>query len=144
MCLSCLHDTICDDDPCEREDHYMLEGIVASCPPAPETLAETAGLIRQWYRLCDNFGVGGPLHIQLDDSNTEDCFLTTKVYDEAWENWYAADRTPERYAMGLRILELLRPMTEAEREMTIASAHHERMPALLGIKVDGETPYGHP
>jgi hypothetical protein len=141
MCLSCLHNAVCDTEQgCDDPDHGTLVGLAAACPPAPDTLAETAGLIREWYGLCGPFSSGGPLHIQLDDDNLDDRWLTDATYDRGWEH-YEELRTPERYAAGMRILELLRPMTKAEREMTVNAAHHAEFSHLLGVEVRGTTPY---
>lgn len=136
--MSCLHDTICDTEDCE--DHNTIEALAGACPPVPPALAETAGLIREWYRLCERFGVGGPLHVQLDDDNLDDNSLTDACYDRMWE-FHAEDRTPERYDMGKRILGLLRPMTEAQRTMTTQAAHDDRMAHLFGVIVRGRAPY---
>lgn len=147
MCTGCLHSCLCDEDePC---GHETAADVYAALPdPDPATLA-LVPLIRRWYRIGDEvtaFFCGGPLHVQLDDNNLEDLFLTQDGLDEAW-SWkgFSEHRTPERYALSLEIITLLQSLPEdsPQRDMAVEAAHWNALATLIGADASIRSPYGH-
>ena len=138
MCLSCVHDALCDGDPYDDENpcgHVQagsLDPLIQQHAPATPEMIEVATLVHDWYEV-EPFGAGGPLHIQLDDFNLEDEFLTPQCLEDGWK-FYAEDRTPEHEATAERIRSLLAGMTEPQRHLAIAAQYWPWVAELLGMK----------
>lgn len=97
-------------------------------------MQEAAGLV-EWVYAQGEYGVGGPLHVQLDDYNLDDRFLDDSTLDW-WTKGYpprqgwgaflppAPDGFPEGHEEKFkRLLELLRSMSEAERAAAVWIGH---------------------
>jgi hypothetical protein len=106
-------------------------------------IQEAAGLVA-WVYAQDEYGVGGPLHVQLDDFNLEDRHLTANSL-VWWTRGYPAREgirefpapAPDGFPEGheekfLRLLELLRGMSEAERAAAVWIGHGRTL-ASAGI-----------
>lgn len=73
---------------------------------------------------------GGPLHVQLDDFNLDDAFVSTPRARVGFMKWVAEWRRDRRdgfdevgAALCMEIHSGLIPMSEAERNVTVAIAH---------------------
>lgn len=116
MCVDCIR---------KYGGHDVLE-------VTPE-MAEATALV-EWVYDQDEYGVGGPLHVQLDDYNLEDRNLTANSL-VWWTRGYPAREgirafeppAPDGFPEGheekfLRLLELLRGMSLAERAVAVGMA----------------------
>ncbi len=111
MCINCVR-------------AYGIDEVGESTPEMVEAIELVC-----WVYAQDGYGVGGPLHIQLDDYNLEDRFLEDSAIDWWEKPVQVHERTrgslmgevldPEHKAKFLRLLKLLRAMTLAERAATV-------------------------
>lgn len=99
-----------------------------------DAFKEVAALV-EWVYAQEGYSVGGPLHVQLDDFNLEDRNLTENSL-VWWTRGYPAKEgirafpapAPDGFPEGheekfLRLLELLRGMSLAERAAAVWVGH---------------------
>ncbi len=111
---------------------YMGQDEVGAVDLDKPEIVEAADIVK-WVYAQGEYGAGGPLHIQLDDYNLEDSFLTddkiawwTQGFPERGLIWPipAPDGFPEGHeAKFLRLLELLRGLSLAERAAAVWIGH---------------------
>jgi hypothetical protein len=113
MCLSCTLGAVTGDKnfPREREAEIVW-------PDVTDQMKLLARLRWTLYE-CTSATTGGPLHIFTDDYNAEDTHIEScwehVVKEDADEWWTKRGDWDLVRAVSKRILELARPMTEAER-----------------------------
>ena len=140
MCLSCVHDALCDGDPyddenpCGHAEAGTMDPLFQKYGPATPEMVEATALVIAWYEI-EPFGAGGPLHVQLDDFNLDDENLTPEQLEDGWKlPSYAVARTPDYEVMAERIRSLLAGMNEGQRCLAVGAAHWPWVGELLGMK----------
>lgn len=88
-----------------------------------------------WVYCQDEYGVGGPLHVQLDDYNLEDRHWEPGTLDWWEEGIPAAGSRPASSPVGilpsehrekfLRLVSIMRSLNEARRAAVVGIAHGE-------------------
>lgn len=108
---------------------------VINWPPFTPEMREAAQLVADLYELPKGC-TGGPLHIFTDDYNADDSNLATcrrqATPDECPDDWYG-EAWPAIRAISLRILDLMEPMTPAQRVTALVVAHGEVSPGEVGL-----------
>lgn len=140
MCLSCTIEQVTGIDLSGDEGHDALaryreeHGGRIPWPDATDRMFEAAQYIASLYANPAG-GTGGPVHIVTDDFNVTDGNLKyCRDNLERWTSYNCEEADEERCkALSLWILDLLQPMTEAERSVTMALGHGEL--SIVGGKI---------
>jgi hypothetical protein len=126
MCLSCIIEEITGLDLATQEGHDELEKLGRI--PWPTATAEMIECAAYVSALHENpaGGTGGPLHIVTDDNNVEDShlkFCRDQIEDGSWKGYDCTDKQEIQVkALGLWILDLMDPMSLAERQVALGLA----------------------
>jgi hypothetical protein len=126
MCLSCTIEEVTGLDLSTDEGHDALEKLGRiPWPKADDRMLECAAYIAAMYAHPDG-ATGGPLHIVTDDFNVADDNLAfcRKSLDDGWPPHEDVYPDAEHVVtLAGWILELLDPMDEVGRSVTIALSH---------------------
>lgn len=129
MCLSCVIEEVSGFDLQTEEGHEALQALKDNggrieWPRASKKMIECAAYVSALYANPAG-GTGGPLHITTDDYNVDTSNLD--YCHTHLDEWVGYDCTAEQElrvkALSRWILDLLYPMSTAERSVTMALAH---------------------
>lgn len=121
MCLTCAIEEVTGLDLSTEEGHDELEKLGrVPWPEATKEMLECAGYITALYGNPAG-DTGGPLHVVVDDNNVDDENLAfgRKNIEEWGEYEDDKERMEKCKVLGGWILDLLEPLTPAERSVTI-------------------------
>ena len=121
MCLSCIIEEITGLDLGTQEGHDELEKLGRiPWPKATNEMVECAAYVTALHENPAG-GTGGPLHIITDDNNVEDHHLAyCREHLDGWTGYDCTDKQELQVkALSLWILDLLDPMSLAERQVTL-------------------------
>ena len=134
MCISCTIEEVTGLDMSTDEGHEEFAKLDRiPWPDASDSMLEAAAYIGALYA-APSGGTGGPLHVVTDDFNVNDHNLFfCRNYIVEWEP-YGEGKDEERVRLlSAWILDLLEPMSEVERSVSIALGHDQL--AVVGGKV---------
>lgn len=123
MCFECTLEEVTGIETKDLEDGWTPEIVAAIEWPAVTSEMKLLARLRWVLYECTNAITGGPMHIFSDDYNVEDSNLEfcAKEIDEDplgrekdYPDW------PLVQAVSRRMIELARPMTEAERAVSLS------------------------
>jgi hypothetical protein len=137
MCFTCTLEAVSGLAREDLEDGFTDE-IIDSLPwPVVTPEMELLARLRWVLYECTTATTGGPMHIFTDDYNVEDSNVEAcargieenEPYDESREDW------PFVQALSRRMVELARPMTEAERAVALSLSWGEMRVTETGTLV---------
>lgn len=122
MCFTCTLEAVSGIDTKDLEDGWTDEVIDSLVWPAVTEDMALLSRLRWVLYECTSATTGGPMHVFTDDYNVEDDILDGCEEATKGHHW-SDDERPDWdlvRAISVRMIELARPMTEAERAVALS------------------------
>lgn len=122
MCLTCTLEEVTGIDSQDLEDGWTSQIVAAIQWPAVTDDMKLLARLRWALYECTSATTGGPMHVFTDDYNVEDTILNGCEEATKGKHWSDDERPdwPLVREISRRMIELARPMTEAERAVALS------------------------
>ena len=127
MCFTCTLEAVSGMDTKDLEDGWTDEIIDSLAWPTVTDAMRLLANLRWVLYECTSATTGGPMHVFTDDYNVEDSTLDFCWKATEGDHW-SDDERPDWdliRAISRRMVELARPMTEAERAVALSLSWRE-------------------